>query len=206
MAKPAHHDLATIEEYLEFEETVPEKYELYRGRIYPKGGQAFAMAGGSTNHDDLIVSLTFLCVGTLRGRGACRFVGENRRLIIRSKSTSYRPDGAIACPPNDLDRRKGTYDNPTVVFEVLSPATAEFDREGKGDDYKSLPSLQDYVLIESRSARVEVFSRHDDGGWVQRVYLPGSVAHIPSVGIDLPLDELYENAVFDPWNEPPIAE
>lgn len=206
MAKPALPDHATIEEYLEFEETVPEKYELYRGQIYPKGGYAYAMVGGSTNHDDLIVTLTALCVNALRGKKPWRFVGENRRLLMRSKGTSYRPDGAIACPPNDLDRRKGTYDNPTVIFEVLSPATERFDRRGKADDYKTLASLQDYVLIESETVRVEVFSRQADGSWAQRVYLPGTVAHLPSVDVELPLDVLYENAVFSSSDEAPVEE
>ncbi len=68
-----------------------------------------------------------------------------------------------------------------------------------------MPSLQDYVLIESETARVEVYSRLDDGGWVQRVYLPGTIAHIPSMGIDLSLDELYESAQFDHGVDSPLG-
>ena len=52
-------------------------------------------------------------------------------------------------------------------------------------------------MIASERARVEVFSRLPDGRWAQSVYLAGSVAQLPSVGVELPLDELYENAVFD---------
>lgn len=83
-----------------------------------------------------------------------------------------------------------------MIFEVLLPSTANFDRGEKFDDYKTLPSLQDYVLIESDRARVEVFSRMEDG-WVQRVYLPGTFAHLPSLNIDLSPEELYENATID---------
>lgn len=191
--------LSTIQEYLDFEETTPDKHELFRGRIY-------AMAGGSSNHGNVIDSLTQVCIEALRGRKPCRFVGSSRKLVIEATGSGYYPDAVIASPLNDLNPRQGSYDNPTVVFEVLSPGTGRFDRTDKYDDYRSLPSLRDYVLVESEVARVEVFSRSDDGGWLHRVYLPGTIAHLPSVGIDLPLDELYENAVFDDRPRSPLEE
>lgn len=190
-------DFFSIPEFLDFEEASADKHELFRGRI-------FARAGGSANHDDVIVSLTGICRNALRDRAPCRFVGENRKLLVRSEGSAYRPDGAIACPPNDLNPQQGTYDNPTVVFEVLSPGTADFDRREKADDYKTIPSLQDYVLIESERPRIEVFSRLSDGRWAQSVYVAGAIARLPSVGIDLPLDELYENVAFR--DAPPIRD
>ncbi len=189
MAKPSSLDRVSVEAYLGYEETSPDKHELSRGRVY-------AMEGGSSNHSRIIVSLTKICGVVLRDLKPCRVVGENQKVIVREEGSGYRPDGAIACPPNDLDRQRGTYDNPKVVFEVLSPSTAEFDRTEKYDDYKSLTSLEDYVLIGSEKMRVEVFSRLPDGRWAQRVYLLGTIAHIPAVDIDLPLTELYENATF----------
>ena len=136
MAKPATLDLVSIADYLDLEEPAGEKHELFRGWVY-------AMAGGSSNHSALIVSLTQTCGLALRGKKPCRFVGEKPEGVDREQRSGYYPDGAVACPPNDLDRRRGTYDNPTVVFEVLSPSTAEFDRTDKFDDYRTLPSLQD---------------------------------------------------------------
>lgn len=197
MAQATPLALVTIREYLDFEETTPDKHELFRGRI-------FAMAGGSSNHDAIVVSLTQFFGPALRGKKPCRFLGENRKVVVDEHGSGYRPDGAIACPPSEPNPRQGTYDNPTVIFEVLSPSTERFDRTDKADDYKTLPSLRDYVLIESEKIRVEVFSRMGDGSWAQRVYLPGTVAHLPSLGIDLPLEELYENAVFDEEPTSPI--
>lgn len=199
MAQAVPLALTTIQEYLDFEETSPDRHELFRGRVY-------AMAGGSTNHGNVIDSLADVCNDALRGRRPCRFVGQSRKLVVKASGSGYYPDGTIACPPNDPSPSQGVYDNPTVVFEVLSPSTERFDRTDKADDYKTLPSLRDYVLIESEKVRIEVFSRLDDGGWVQRVYLPGTVAHLPSVGIDLPLDELYENAVFEAAPLDPVEE
>ncbi|RYG25326.1 Uma2 family endonuclease [bacterium] len=191
--------LVTIAEYLELEEASTEKHELFRGRVY-------AMAGGSSNHGNIIDSLAGACRDALREQKPCRFVGESRKVLVQSSSSGYYPDGTIACPPNDLNPRHGTYDNPTVVFEVLSSSTASFDRGEKFDDYKMLDSLQDYVLIESEKPRVEVFSRLPDGRWAQSVYVKGSSISIPSVGIELSLDELYENAVFESAPSPPVTE
>ena len=97
MAGSALYDLATIEDYLAFEENIPEKHELFRGRVV-------AMAGGSSNHSSIIVSLTQVCGNSLRDKKPCRFVGENQKLLVGSRGSGYRPDGAIACPPNDLNR------------------------------------------------------------------------------------------------------
>ena len=83
-------------------------------------------------------------------------------------------------------------DNPTVIVEVLSPSSEKDDRGDKFRDYRLLSSLRDYVLVSTKRPAVEVFSRQDDGSWNLRVYVHGSTAHLPSVGVDLPLDELYE--------------
>ena len=147
----------TLEEYFVLEEKALEKHELWRGQVY-------AMADGSGNHGDIINSLALVCGVALRGK-PCRFLNDSRKVVVKEAGSGYYPDGAIACPPNDVDRRYGAYDNPTVLFEVLSPSTERRDRKRKFDDYRLLPSLQDYVLIDSQAARVEVFSRlPDDAG------------------------------------------
>ncbi len=190
---------ASIQEYLDFEKLQPDKHELFRGLVY-------AMAGGSSNHGNIIDSLAQVCGRALQSRKPCRFVGESRKVVIQASGSGYYPDGAIGCPPNDLDPQQGTYDNPVVIFEVLSPSTEKFDRRDKADDYKTLPLLQDYVLIESDRARLEVFSRLTDGRWAQSVHLKGSVARLPSIGIDLPLDEIFENAVLDADPQCPVEQ
>ena len=86
-------------------------------------------------------------------------------------------------------------ENPQVVFEILSPGTERFDRTDKSDDYASVESIREIVLIETQAARVEVYERRDDG-WLRRVYLVGTTALVPSVGLELPLDALYEDVAF----------
>ena len=127
---------------------MPDKHELFRRSVY-------GMAGGSSNHAEITVSLTLACGNALGVKGPCRCVGENRWLVIQ--------------PSNDPNSRLGTYYNSAVIFEVPSPGISAFDRSDKVDDYKIVPTLRDYVLIQSEKPRVEVFSRLDDGRRAQRV-------------------------------------
>ena len=190
MAKSSLYDLVTIEEYLELEEKAPERHELFRGRIY-------AMAGASENHIEITAALGEHARRALRGK-PCRYLNQDAKTVVSDKGSGYYADGAIACPPHFIDPKRGTYDNPTVIFEVLSPSTADFDRTDKFDDYKRLDSLQEYVLLESRAARVEVFRRQADGKWGQSVYLAGTQVHLDSVGVFLNMDDLYEGIAFAP--------
>ena len=130
----------------------------------------------------------------LRGR-PCRYRDENTKVRVSDRNYYY-PDGLIACPPHYVSNSTGTIDNPRVIFEVLSPGTKDFDREAKFDAYRLFPSFEEYVLIHSEVVRVEVFARQADGRWALSVYLPGTVAHVESVGIELSLEELYEEVVF----------
>lgn len=176
------------EDFLHWEEKQERKHFLHDGRVY-------AMAGAGRNHGSITPVLAALCVSALRGK-PCRYRDTDTKVFVRARGNYYYPDGLIACPPHYVSETQGAIDNPTVIFEALSPSTKDFDREGKFDAYRRLDSLRDYVLIASDTIRVEVFSRRDDGSWSYTAYLPGAVAEIPSVGIELRLDELYEEAEF----------
>ena len=175
------------EAFLEWEALQSEKHYLHNGRVY-------GMSGGSRNHGSITPVLSRMCGVALRKK-PCRYRDENTKVRISDRNYYY-PDGLIACPPSYVSESTGTINNPKVIFEVLSPSTKDFDREGKFDAYRSLPSFEEYVLIHSEIVRVEVFSRQSDGKWGLSVYLPGSVALIESVAVELPLDELYEEAAF----------
>jgi Uma2 family endonuclease len=183
----------TVDQFLAWSGTVEERVELHRGRV----AWPVAMAGASANHQAICASLGRLC-GNAVGGTPCKFLGQDARIVVQDTQSTFHPDGLIACPPRYLDRAAGTLDNPTVVFEVLSPSTESRDRTEKFDEYARLPSLRDYVLVSSQRPRVEVYSRLDDGSWALRVYLADTAAHVPSVDLLLPLSELFVNAVFDP--------
>ena len=73
------------------------------------------------------------------------------------------PDVTVVCGKAEADpESKETVVNPTVVVEVLSPATIDYDLGEKFDHYRQIPSLkavvhvwQDRRQIEIREAKAE---------------------------------------------------
>lgn len=191
-AIPAASDIS-FEGYLALDEASAERLELFRGRVY-----TMMAAGG--NHVVVQANLARRCGNAVEGKG-CRFYGENAKVSVERSGSGYHPDGTIACPPGFSNERGGVVASPQAVFEILSPSTERFDRRDKFDDYALVPTIQEIVLIETDLARVEVFERREEG-WLRRVYLAGTAALIPSVGIELPLDELYEDVAFDRVDAP----
>lgn len=194
---PATQDVS-IEGYLELAEASPERLELFRGQV-------FTMMSASGAHVVVQANLSRMCGSALRGKG-CRFLGENAKVAIERTGSGYHPDGTLVCPLRFSNEKAGVVESPQVVFEILSPGTERFDRRDKFDDYALVPSIREIVLIESELARVEVHERREDG-WLRRVFLAGTTAFVASVGLELALDELYEDVVFEPatWGEPPDA-
>lgn len=197
MAAQAAFTRVSIAEYLERELVAESKHELHEGQVY-------AMSGASSAHARISANLTFLCMSAL-GTRPCEFLGNDIKVVVAEAESSYYPDGNIACPPNWLSHTNGSIDNPTVIFEILSPSTEGFDRGLKFDNYALLPSLREYVLIHTRSTRVDVFTLAEGGSWRLSKFISGAVA-IESVGIELPLTKLYERVTFaDSGAEPPTA-
>ena len=170
-------------EYLRREREAKRRHEYVDGVVCE-------MAGASRNHVEIQASLATEFGVALKGK-RCRVLGQDTKLMVGR--AFYYPDATISCPPNFVDDANGVIDNPTVVVEVLSPSTRALDRGPKFADYRTLPTLRDYVLIDSEARRVEVFSL--EGEWGIRTYVEGS-APIPSVGIVLDLDELYRNVAL----------
>ena len=128
----------------------------------------------------------------LRGR-PCRPCDADQRVRIPASGLSTYPDLSVVCGrrlPDAEDNHALT--NPTVLFEVLSAGTAAYDWGEKFDQYTLLPSLKQYVLIDSERVHVDVLSRGEDGAWIRRGYGNGEIVPLPSVEISLSIDELYE--------------
>jgi Uma2 family endonuclease len=100
--------------------------------------------------------------------------------------------------PDLLDGRQDILLNPTVIFEVLSPSTADFDRGFKFVAYAAIPSLQQYVLIASDRPFIEIFTRNADGlfGPGVKTERIGDAADLASIGCRLPLADVYERVEF----------
>lgn len=150
----------TAAEYLAIERDAPFKSEFYAGEM-------FAMSGASPAHnfikDNLIVALG----NALRGSG-CRTLSSDQRVRVSPTGLYTYPDILILCGPGEYAAEDDhTLLNPKVVIEVLSDSTRGYDRGAKARQYKRIPSLEEYVLVEQDEPVIDRFVRLPDGGWLE---------------------------------------
>lgn len=110
------------------------------------------------------------------------------------------PDLTVVCGrPALADERQDVLLNPRVIFEVLSPSTEKYDRGIKLQYYRSIESLQDYILIAQDQIRIEQYTRQDAHTWTLRDYeSPSDTLRIESIGVSLPLAAIYDRIEFAP--------
>ncbi len=97
-------------------------------------------------------------------------------------------------------------EHPTLIVEVLSDSTAAFDRGDKFAAYRTLPSLQEYVLVDIPSRRVETFRRTQDGDWLFHECLPDrGDCRFKALEISIPFEEIFENVDSSVSDEGPAA-
>lgn len=188
MTTPAHRIHYSRADYLGLEASSNVKHEYL-------GGQIYGMAGGSPEHAALAAAVIGLLFPQLR-TGRCRAYDADLRVRVMATGLSTYPDVSIVCGPRDHDPEdSNAVTNPTVLFEVLSRSTEDYDRGDKFDHYKHIPSLRHYVLVSQRERRIDVFAHGaGDDDWTCVTSVEGGVAEIASIGATLAVTELYEAA------------
>ena len=186
----------TSEEYLALEAKYDTKSEYENGVIV-------AMTGADFSHVRITTNILVAIQRLLKSCG-CGALGSDMRITTPDSMNYLYPDCSVYCGEPELRRIAGldALENPSVIFEVLSPTTEKRDRGSKWLAYQTIPSLKSYVLISQQSASVEVFSRSANNAWRYAAYL-GLDAIVPLGlhGVELPLAELYEGMTF-PEPEP----
>jgi Uma2 family endonuclease len=183
---PTRHRYS-FQDYLDVEELGGVRHEYLDGEI-------FAMAGGTPEHAALAAALLVTLGVQLRGR-ACRPYSSDLRVRVPATGLATYPDAAVICGEIERDPASPTHvTNPTLVVEVLSPSTEEYDRGEKREHYQQLESLRAYVLVAQDRRAIEVYARENGGDpWTHRTYGPGEHAVLP-LGVDLDVDVLYADA------------
>lgn len=185
----AQHRLETWTEqqYWDFEEKSQVKHEFVNGQLY-------AMAGGTSDHADICLNISSAAKTRLRGK-ACKAVTSELKVKVEATGDTFYPDTTIYCPPSRFEGKGDhTLLTPSVIFEVLSPKTKEFDREGKLLFYQKIVTLTDTILVDAERIFVEHFSRNRiNEDWRWRLYTRrADVLLLPNVELELPLEEIYE--------------
>ena len=150
-------------------------------------GDLRMLAGGSTYHSAIIANLT-ITIGRFLENSPCCVYNSDIRLQL-SESRYFHPDVTVSCDEHDQELDDMIH-SPCLVIEVLSPTTEVNDRGEKFSYYQECPTIQDYVLVDSQSIRIEVYHREEDG-WKLHTYGPGSTVKLESLGIQFPIDAIY---------------
>ena len=204
MSLPRSHARHSVEEYLALERGSEERREYLDGHIY-------AMAGESPEHGAICTNIGGQLYAQLRGK-SCQVFSKD--LKVRSGPAPKRgqttkglysyPDLLVVCGELKFhDEHRDVLLNPSVIIEVLSPATEAFDRGEKWARYQTwLPELTDYVLVSQTKPRIDHFHRGTGGEWVYSLVnsLEESL-RLNSVGCVLQLTDVYDRVVF-PAEEP----
>ncbi|MEH2198294.1 Uma2 family endonuclease [Nostoc sp.] len=179
----------TPEAYLELEEKSNIKHEYIDGQVY-------AMAGTTDTHNTIAGNLFLLIRNHFRGSD-CRVYFADIKAQVEKRNRFYYPDIIVTCDPKD--RETPTYKRfPKLIIEVLSESTEGFDRGDKFNDYQTLDSLEEYVLVNSKHQRVETFRRNGQGLWVLQTYTPDEQTfELQSINLIAPFTELYENVELE---------
>jgi Uma2 family endonuclease len=187
MSARPHAVRYTFREYLAHEEASNTKHEYLDGQIY-------GIPGVSPEHAALAAAFAGMLYPFLRG-GRCRGHSSSLRVRVLATGLATYPDMTFVCGPYQFDPEdKNGVVNPTLIVEVLSPSTEEYDRGEKFAHYKRIPTLRQYVLVSQDRRRVEVWTRDDGDAWTLAVSEDGDVVDLGSIDARLDVRELYEAA------------
>jgi Uma2 family endonuclease len=169
------------EEYLAAEAERDSKHEYIRGEV-------FAMAGATDAHVTVAGNIFFALKGHLRGSDCRTFIAD-MKLRVEASDAYFYPDVFVVCGQS---ARLGTdaKSDALLIVEVLSPATAAFDRGLKFAHYRQVPALLEYLLIDPASRIADLYRKGPDGLWVLHPYTDGDAVELASVDLSLPLDRV----------------
>ncbi|MEG3906035.1 Uma2 family endonuclease [Microcoleus sp. B4-C5] len=180
----------TAEEYLELEINSQDRHEFINGEIV-------LMAGGTPDHNEITSILNAILRVSLKGKPYSIFASDQRLWVPQLNNYTY-PDVMVVARPIELQSgRTDTITNPLLIAEVLSKGTKAYDRDEKFAAYRSIPSFQEYLLIDQYRLQVEQYSKSDANKWIFSEYsCMGDRLSLTSVAVEISLADLYENMEF----------
>jgi Uma2 family endonuclease len=181
MARARSHPW-TVDDFLPFEAEEPERYELVDGIVR-------MMTGGSAAHSAIKGNVAMALDEALRKSATRPYLSD---LKVVTESAVMYPDVLVACRPIAPDDDR--VPDPTVVVEVLSPASETFDRIYKWREYQTIASLRHYVLIEQKERRIEVWSRTEAGWQLVTIESPVDAITLDAIDATLSLEAIYRDS------------
>ena len=181
----------TVEEYIALLQSSDERYEYFAGEIV-------AMAGGKIAHGTIGLNVAATLQRKLAD-AACRAFNGDVAVKVPAAPPFRFPDASVACGALEVEEFQGIemIVNPMLLVEVLSDSTKNYDREGKFLAYQSIPSFQEYLLIEQDRHHVTQYVRQEDGAWLRRDFIGGEAeVKLSAVPCTLRLAEIYRDVII----------
>ncbi|MEC4805266.1 MAG: Uma2 family endonuclease [Jaaginema sp. PMC 1079.18] len=176
------------EEYLKLESQSEAKHEYFNGQVY-------AMAGARGTHNIISGNLYILWRDRLQ-QSPCQTYFADMKVRLGEGRSFFYPDVVITCDERD-DPTQAYVDFPRVVIEVLSDSTESYDRGKKFQEYRTISSLQAYILVSSQEYLVEIFRRTDSDLWLLQTYEGlDATLHLENPDLDIPLSTIYATLNF----------
>jgi len=180
----------TYADYVALEMTSSSKHEFLDGEIY-------AMAGGSEEHSALAAPMVHALVNAVGDR-PCRVHTSDLRLYVEAAGLATFPDASVICGPLQQHEPSPTATalNPTILVEVTSDSSEDYDTGQKSEYYRTIPTLREYVIVSHRHRKIIVHVRGQENAWTTRVASRGERLEVPSLHADLIVDEIYRNSAL----------
>lgn len=178
------------EDYLSTERAALEKHEYYQGEI-------FAMSGTSLSHNKIFINIIGALTAKLKGK-SCQPYGSDLRIHIPKNTLYTYPDISIFCnEPNLTDDQFDTATNPSVIIELLSKSTRNYDMGKKFFLYRDIDSLKEYILVDTEKIYVEKHIRNADNSWTLTDYRSlEDDFYISTIDEQFLLKDIYERVSF----------
>ena len=179
----------TFDEYIKGEQTATVKHELI-------GGVVYMMAGAPVNHTRIAGNVYHALRVRLRN-SPCEPFGSDMSVKV-DDAHSYYPDVVVDCS-DELQGDDHHTETPTLIVEVLSKSTRRFDKTLKLQQYRTVPMLKEYVMIEQDVVDVEVLRR--ENGWQPEHYFLGDDVTFTSIDCTVSVEDIYERVQNEDMRE-----
>lgn len=180
----------TPEEYLQLEETAEYKSEYRDGEIIP-------MTGGTTNHNEISLNLATNLRFSLKKQNYRVYMADVRLWIPHYRVYTYPDVMLIKGEPVYTDKGTTTVMNPSLIAEVLSPSTQNYDQGDKFAYYRSIPQMQEYILISQQRYHVMQHTKTEAGWLLSEHEAEDAIIKLTSVNLEVELADLYLGVDFE---------
>jgi Uma2 family endonuclease len=180
------------EEYLAWEDATDFKSEYVDGQILP-------VTGGTTNHNQIALNLSSDLNFAFKRLDYRVYMGGVRLWIAARRIYTYPDVTVIAGEPDYFNDREDTVTNPQVIIEVASPSTETYDRKGKFEAYRTLPSFQEYVLFDQHRVHAEQYTKTGRKRWQFQEYdTEDEAIALATIPAEIAFADIYNKGTFPP--------